>query len=650
MYYQPKKNKPPGKNVKLDNCFEKISVLVADLPQNIEISIIEEYQKSILPDENFSVIYKKNISNQKSRGFAFIHFDEIKKAEAFISKDYFYDGKKLDCKILSDNNSYIEENLYQLRNPQKVYAEGIPKKITVGKLKETMSSFGQIGDITPIENKCGNSYDSYITFENSESAKSCVKSNRMVLSCQSEISFCFARPRFSNYMIKKIHPIQGIYIKKIKHSQMSYFPEDFIKVEDSLLEQKEKIIIQEGSFQNDCLNDQLHVFKGLKGSQQLQKRGLMLKKDKKLKAFEQKTKEYNNMNYFENPYRGENIPENNREKNKNNDYEQKGQYQTKKPKQNLSNNTNYRYNNKYHPKPVNGFIDSNLPFQDETTGNIEIQRQPQVSNLNIGSNNFGTNQNFYLQENQFVDPYYKSNCYYDQQGNYGKLNSSEYSDYNADYSDYYNKATTSSKQNFGYDTGYHPDQSYSDKINPNNRNHIDSNTNQYNNDHDFDQSRGGYDKCNQKNYMTYNVENTYLENNHEMYFPDNCTLHSYDYGDQMYQNHGNYPSDQIYYDRHPSTFKLGNESYRDSTTDNTPPYQNHSRHSDENPPININLGYYNQGFTEMNIFPQTHDNKRENAGYQDLSGQVNEESSSLEQKFVYNNDLVNMETPGHLPN
>jgi len=123
-----------------------------------------------------------------------------------------------------------------LRNPVKVIVSGKPKHMRANQLESELSCFGEVVEI---DFECGESdmkNSAYVTFLNSDDAKSCVQAESKSLKNKTELRFYFARPKFSNYMLKKLNPIMGSYIKKIKHNLMRYYPEDFSKVEQRIQE------------------------------------------------------------------------------------------------------------------------------------------------------------------------------------------------------------------------------------------------------------------------------------------------------------------------------------------------------------------------------------------------------------------------------
>jgi len=113
-----------------DVASEKVSVLMNNLPRDVEISAIEKKLALIIPDTNFRVVSKKkNKPNCRSRGFAFIYFDTKQQAEQFLSKDYYYDGQFLNCKIIEKDDLYIKENTNLLRYPVKVLVDGLTEEM-----------------------------------------------------------------------------------------------------------------------------------------------------------------------------------------------------------------------------------------------------------------------------------------------------------------------------------------------------------------------------------------------------------------------------------------------------------------------------------------------------------------------------------------
>ena len=220
-----------------DTPTEKVSVQIKNLPRDIAVSLIEKELKLMVPGCNIRVVTKKNNnSNFKSRGFAFIQFDSQHQAESFQSKDFYYDGQLLSCEIIENDDLYIRENMKSLRNPVKVIVSGKPKHMCANQLESELSCFGEVVEI---DFECGESdmkNSAYVTFLNSDDAKSCVQAESKSLKNKTELKFYFARPKFSNYMLKKLNPIMGSYIKKIKHNLMRYYPEDFSKVEQRIQE------------------------------------------------------------------------------------------------------------------------------------------------------------------------------------------------------------------------------------------------------------------------------------------------------------------------------------------------------------------------------------------------------------------------------
>jgi len=219
-----------------DVASEKVSVLMNNLPRDVEISAIEKKLALIIPDTNFRVVSKKkNKPNCRSRGFAFIYFDTKQQAEQFLSKDYYYDGQFLNCKIIEKDDLYIKENTNLLRYPVKVLVDGLTEEMNADEIKSLLSSFGKVVEVDFDCKEVDFTNPVYVTFSNTSEAQSCVQAgSKFLLKENTEFKFYFARPKFSNYMLKKLNPIMGSYIKKIKHNLMRFYPEDFLSVEDKI--------------------------------------------------------------------------------------------------------------------------------------------------------------------------------------------------------------------------------------------------------------------------------------------------------------------------------------------------------------------------------------------------------------------------------
>ncbi len=82
----------------------KISVLVAGFPKEHDAKAIKAFIELISPNRNFKLI-KKNVNQFK--GLVFIYFDELEEAQAFCMKDFYYQGKLIDCKISKNQDEFI---------------------------------------------------------------------------------------------------------------------------------------------------------------------------------------------------------------------------------------------------------------------------------------------------------------------------------------------------------------------------------------------------------------------------------------------------------------------------------------------------------------------------------------------------------------
>lgn len=218
---------------KKNNHYGKPTIFVGGIPKNSDIEHVNSYLDTIVGNGMHNIITD---SKDRLRGFAFIIFETKKEADQFLTKQYIYEGKVLDCKSSLDHEDYIASSLINIREPKKVFVDEIPKSFAKSDLHDIFEPFGEIDEIILIEKLKKPVNFAYVTFMDTKCAQKLCKKGTVSFGKDLNLPVVYARPKFSKKMLNNIPAEIRDYIRNIQRKITDYDPEEFAKIEDWVMD------------------------------------------------------------------------------------------------------------------------------------------------------------------------------------------------------------------------------------------------------------------------------------------------------------------------------------------------------------------------------------------------------------------------------
>lgn len=216
-----------------DSKVEEINILFAGFPHNIQTEDVRVFLSDICGINRFTMIKKHK---GRFRGYAFIHVQSQKEADFYTTKEFKFQGKVLDTKVVKQHNEHIKFMIKNLFEPSKLFIRNIPKKFEKNSLKKAYSHFGNILEvlITIQENKIHN--NAFITFETHLEAQNCFNSKPLKFGKQFVTKISWARPNLSSYMTCKLNKKVRDHIKLVCKGDQEYNPGNFLYLREIIEE------------------------------------------------------------------------------------------------------------------------------------------------------------------------------------------------------------------------------------------------------------------------------------------------------------------------------------------------------------------------------------------------------------------------------
>ena len=226
-------NKKYSKKPPKDQCTHLISVLIAGFPPETAIKDVRDFLLKIAFNQKSTVIRGPKNS---FRGFLFVHFKQMKSAQNFADKSYYFGDKQLDCKISINHNDFTIDSLQNIREPKKIIVGKLPQTLQKQDIARNFNKYGEIEEIIIVNATNDEFCNAFITFENYKDSKTCINEKQVYLITGEVVNVSYAIPKFSNYMLKKIDPGVRFYITLLKKEIIPFDPEDFIHLYDEIIQ------------------------------------------------------------------------------------------------------------------------------------------------------------------------------------------------------------------------------------------------------------------------------------------------------------------------------------------------------------------------------------------------------------------------------
>ena len=210
--------------------FDKFVVYLAGFPRISDPQIIEKYMQEICPDADYQVV-KSNTNH--FRGFVLINFETYYASNLFMQKDHVFQGKVLEASVYNDEKTYIEKCLVTLREPKVIFIDKIPKEVTKEEIQSLCEKFGDIEEVRLIKRYEIPINYAFINYYESESADKCASQGLIETMSGIELEVFYAKPKFSDFKLKKIDPLLREYLVSVKEGLIPYNPKDFIFLHDA---------------------------------------------------------------------------------------------------------------------------------------------------------------------------------------------------------------------------------------------------------------------------------------------------------------------------------------------------------------------------------------------------------------------------------
>ena len=234
------KTKKPTKGRTSGHATDEISVLVAGFPKETKRQDVMNYVSEIAPFYRSTII--KSHKNT-FRGFQFIHFKSMKDAKNFVGKNYYFEGKQLDCKVSINHDDFTCNSLQNVREPKKVVAENLSVNISKNEVKQLFSRFGKVEEVILTPTLGDMFHNAFVTFYSYKSAKDCTQEKQILFDDNKIIDVKFAKPKFSSYMLRKTDPIQTSYIFMIMKERINFDPADFAYQQDNVMKSEDSKLL-----------------------------------------------------------------------------------------------------------------------------------------------------------------------------------------------------------------------------------------------------------------------------------------------------------------------------------------------------------------------------------------------------------------------
>lgn len=261
-----------------------IVVFIGGFPIGSKISDIRNFMQGLVERSKFTVMTD---SKNCFKGFVFVNFDLLEEATAFADKEFTYQDKSLDLKVMNEQGDFLNESIQNLKEPRKVYVSKLPKHLTKTCLSSLFKSFGPIKDVLIIDRKDRNNNFAYVQFKDTISAKNCVAKKGITTEEGQKYPAYYANPIFSNNMLEMVHLDLKGYISDIQKQIKVYSPKGFGIIQAKILKKGESLVKIDATSKKS---------KGNQNKAKKNEQGFYVKKDKSQMKIVQEEISGNNSN------------------------------------------------------------------------------------------------------------------------------------------------------------------------------------------------------------------------------------------------------------------------------------------------------------------------------------------------------------------
>lgn len=159
--------------------------------------------KTFVESQGMDKSYLKVDKQESFKGIVQIEFTTLKEMNDFISLDYFYEKKLLNCKIpVKKRNIY--DLVESLRRPRKVFINRIPKDISKKKIESLLSEFGEIEEQTyVVREKLEYNY-SFVVFRSHEGARKIIEKGKITIDSFTSMTVTYSKNKISKSISNEI--------------------------------------------------------------------------------------------------------------------------------------------------------------------------------------------------------------------------------------------------------------------------------------------------------------------------------------------------------------------------------------------------------------------------------------------------------------
>ena len=205
--------------------------MVANFSLNSNPNVIYDFLRSIICDSRIDLKLDKN---SYFKGYVFVYFKTIQDAKAFASKKTYYKQKLLDVRIMTDSRQHIQDCLDSAKDPKQIFVTNLPEYYDKKQVSLLFDQFGKLDEVKILINKQKQANIGVIRFAEICATKKAIQLKKIKIEGHGVVFINYAQPKFSKYMLVKIHPILRKYLKSVSRGEKFYNPDDFLALQEEV--------------------------------------------------------------------------------------------------------------------------------------------------------------------------------------------------------------------------------------------------------------------------------------------------------------------------------------------------------------------------------------------------------------------------------